>query len=361
MTEKLPIFLKKAAANASFAVKGESVGSCPPIFASGEALSMPTEDCANARRDQALDWLLRLQQTPADEALRAQFVQWCEADSANAKAYRKAERVWQLTGQLAPATAAHWPAPATPVATLHRPVGRPRRVRRWVGAAIAACLMVALAPTLLLGWQADYRTASGETRDVTLSDGSVVQLDSDSAIAVDFSSTRRDVRLLSGQAFFKVMPDKHKPFQVRAKAMQVTVTGTAFNVDLDRDNMSVAVQSGSVNVEDWQAGRVLANLVPGQRLTYRNGQTDLADFVLSQAAPWRQGQLIADDLPISEVVAQIRRYVPAIIVLGDAGLGAQRVTGVYDLRKPQAALQAVLQPSGAKVSTYSPWLFVLSR
>ena len=141
----------------------------------------------------------------------------------------------------------------------------------------------------------------------------------------------------------------------------MTVTGTAFNVDLDRDNMSVAVQSGSVNVEDWQAGRVLANLVPGQRLTYRNGQTDLADFVLSQAAPWRQGQLIADDLPISEVVAQIRRYVPAIIVLGDAGLGAQRVTGVYDLRKPQAALQAVLQPSGAKVSTYSPWLFVLSR
>lgn len=364
MTDRSPSFLKKTSASASFAVKGESVGSCPPIFANGEGSFMPIEDGANARRDQAVDWLLRLQQAPADEVLRAQFVQWCEADTANAKAYGKAERVWQLTGRLAPATSESWPpatAPVAPHTAQPRPVARPRRVRRWVAAAIAACLVVALAPSLILGWQADYQTASGETRDVTLSDGSVVQLDSHSAIAVDFSGQRRDVRLLVGQAFFKVKPDKSRPFHVRAKAMQITVTGTAFNVDLDRDGMSVAVQNGSVNVQDWQAGRALASLVPGQRLSYRGGQADLATFAPTQAAPWRQGQLIADDLPISEVVEQLRRYVPGLIVLNDAELGAQRVTGVYDLRKPQAALQAILKPSGAKVSRYSPWLFVLSR
>lgn len=319
---------------------------------------MPTKDCANARRDQALDWLLRVQQAPLDADLRAQLTHWCAADEANAKAYRKAERVWQLTGQLAPTTAAPPTTLATPPA---RPAARPRRVRRWAAAAIAACLVVALAPGLLLRWQADYRTGVGETRDITLSDGSVVQLDSGSAIAVDIAANHRDVRLLAGQAFFKVMPDKRKPFHVWTQTLRVTVTGTAFNVDATQDDPSVAVQEGSVNVAERKANRLLASLVPGQRLQVHAGRTELTTFAPSQTAAWRQGQLIADDLPISEVLSQVRRYAPGLIVLRDQQLGAQRVTGVYDLRKPQAALQAVLQPYGAKVTAYSPWLLVLSR
>ena len=349
-------FLKKTGAAASFAVKGDSMGSCPPFFARGDAPFMPTEDCASTRRDQALDWLLRVQQAPQDADLQAQVAHWCAIDEANATAYRKAQRLWQLTGQLAPTTAQQWPKP---VAQMARPIARPRRTRRWVAAAIAACLVVALAPSLLLRWQADYRTGAGETRDILLSDGSVVQLDSHSAIAVDIAGNHRDVRLLSGQAFFKVMPDKSKPFHVWTQTLQVTVTGTAFNVDTQHD--SVAVQQGSVNVDDRKARRQLASLVPGQRLTLRAGRAELSAFAPSQAAAWRQGQLIADDLPISDVLAQLRRYTPAIIVLRDKQLGAQRVTGVYDLRKPQAALQAVLQPYGAKVTAYSPWVLVLSK
>ena len=349
-------FLKKSAASASFAVKGDSMGSCPPIFARGDAPFMPTEDCANARHDRALDWLLRVQQAPQDTDLKAQLAQWCALDEANAKAYRKALRMWQLTGQLAPTTEQQWPKPTTAIT---RQSARPRRARRWVAAAIAACLVVSLAPGLLLRWQADYRTGFGETRDITLSDGSVIQLDSQSAIAVDIAGTHRDVKLLTGQAFFKVMPDKSKPFHVWTQSLQVTVTGTAFNVDTQQD--SVAVQQGSVNVDDRQAGRQLASLVPGQRLTLRVGRGELTAFSPSQAAAWRQGQLIADDLSISDVLAQLRRYTPGIIVLRDKQLGAQRVTGVYDLRKPQAALQAVLQPYGAKVTAYSPWLLVLSK
>ena len=358
MTERTETFLKKNSADASFAVKGESMGSCPPFFACGDTPLMPTEDSANARRDQALDWLMRVQQAPLDADLRGQVADWCAASEANAKAYRKAERVWQLTGHVAPVSAETWPQPAAP---LQRYTARPRRVRRWVAAAIAACLVVALAPSLLLRWQADYRTGAGETRDITLSDGSVVQLDSHSAIAVDIADNHRDVRLLTGQAFFKVTPDKSKPFHVLTTTLRVTVTGTAFNVNATPDDPSVAVQQGSVNVTDAQARRTLSSLVPGQRLTLRAGRAELGSFSPSQAASWRQGQLIADDLPINEVLEQLHRYTPGIIVLRDKQLGAQRVTGVYDLRKPKAALQAVLQPYGAKVSAYSPWLLVLSK
>ena len=132
MTDRTETFLKKTAADASFAVKGESMGSCPPFFACGDAPFMPTEDSANTRRDQALDWLMRVQQAPLDADLRGQVADWCAASEANAKAYRQAERVWQLTGQVAPVE----PIPQ-PAAPMPRPAARPRRVHRQADAGVA--------------------------------------------------------------------------------------------------------------------------------------------------------------------------------------------------------------------------------
>lgn len=351
--------LEKSASAASFAADGASVRPLPTFSAFGDMPDMTSADSATRRRDQALDWFLRLQAAPQDAQLRAEMERWCAVDEANAKAWRKAERVWQLSAQLAPTTAAQWPQQPALAPVVALPV-RPKRRRYWLGGAIAACLVVALAPSLSLRMQADYRTAAGETRDVTLADGSVVQLDSDSAIAVDIAEGHRDVRLLKGQAFFKVTPDKRKPFHVRAQALEVTVTGTAFNVDVGAGQMRVAVQEGSVKVDDWRAAKELAaQLKPGDRLDYHEGQARLDTFAPAQAAAWRKGQVVADDTPVSEVVAQLRRYTPGLVLLRNDELGRKRVTGVYDLRKPQAALRAVLQPHGGKVEAYGPWVIVL--
>lgn len=318
---------------------------------------MTSADLTARRREQALDWLLRLQQAPHDMPLREQFEQWLAEDANNAEAYRKAQALWQLSGQLPSSTTAQWPATAE-VVTL--PVKRKTTRRWWVGAAVAACLMLAVAPSLSLRLEADYRTAQGETRDITLADGSVVQLDSDTAIRVDYTATQRGVRLLAGQAFFKVVPDKAKPFQVRADEVRVTVTGTAFNVELRPTRVGVDVQQGSVRVED-SAKVLAAALTAGQRLRYVDHQTQLSAFVPSQAAAWRQGQLIADDQPVAEVVQALADYLPGKVLLRDDALGARRVTGVYDLRKPEAALRAVVRPHGGEVRSYGPWLLVLSR
>lgn len=318
---------------------------------------MTSADLTASRREQALDWLLRLQQAPQDILLRDAFEQWLAADAANPEAYRKAERLWRLSADLTPSTVAQWPASAEVV---QLPVRRNVQRRWWLGAALAACLMLAVAPSLSLRLQADYRTAQGETRDITLADGSVVQLDSDTAIAVDYADNHRDVRLLAGQAFFEVKPDKRKPFHVRADSLRVTVTGTAFNVEMRAGRVGVDVQHGSVRVED--SARVLAAaLTAGQRLRYLDGQAQLSAFVPSQVAAWRQGQLIADDQPVAELVQALARYLPGTVLLRDDALGAKRVTGVYDLRKPEAALRAVIRPHGGEVRSYGPWLLVLSK
>ena len=54
----------------------------------------------------ALDWLLRIQQSPEDAALRTELAAWLAIDSRHVEAYRKAQRVWQLTGMAQAATSA---------------------------------------------------------------------------------------------------------------------------------------------------------------------------------------------------------------------------------------------------------------
>ncbi|MFJ4142821.1 FecR family protein [Pseudomonas sp. NPDC089734] len=331
---------------------------------------MPQAEPRQARLDIALDWLLRARQAPDDARLQAQLQDWRQAEPENAEALLKAERVWSMTGQLAPATAHKWP-PIPPETAIPSPpvhiAARPRRRRglSWaIGGALAACLVVAVAPGLNTALQADVQTASNERREIQLPDGSRAVLDSNSAIAFEFTDTRRDIRLLCGQAFFEVKPDRSKPFNVQAQDLNVTVTGTAFNVDLEAKSIEVGVQHGSVKVTERSSNRILSpGLTAGQQLDFNrsNGQTRMETIPTNRIATWRNGQLIADNARLADVVDELRRYLPATLWLKDPQLAEKRITGVYDTRNPEAALRAMAQPHGAKVEGWGPWLLVISR
>ncbi|QXG38194.1 FecR family protein [Pseudomonas viridiflava] len=331
---------------------------------------MPQAEPRQALQNIALEWLMRARQAPDDARLHDEMRQWEEAYPQNAEALRRAERIWQLTGQLTPTTAHKWPPipSAHDAATAQRPVKkRPlrRRTLSWaVGGALAACLVLALNPTFTTLLQADFATASNERRDVRLPDGSLAALDRNSAIAVDFSGTRRDVRLLRGQAFFDVTPDRSKPFNVQVQSLDVTVTGTAFNVDLESNTIEVAVQHGSVKVSERDSQRLLnPGLIAGQRLDVDrySGQARLLAQPASRVATWRNNQLIADNARLGDMVDELQRYLPGKVWLKDPQLAELRITGVYDTRNPQAALQAMAQPHGAHVESWTPWLQVLTR
>lgn len=330
-------------------------------------MSMPQAE-PQARRDIALDWLLRLQQAPADAALEAACRAWRQAEPENDAAFRKAERLWHLTGQLPATTRPDWPAlpPAAEAGAGARVIAlpaRPAQRRRWLAGAIAACLLLGLGAGLRTPLEADYRTARGELKTVELADGSRVQLDGDSAIAVAFSSGRREVRLLRGQAFFDVARDRERPFHVRAAALDVQVTGTAFNVDLGAARPAVAVAHGSVRVVDQEAGRELAaGLGAGQTLVLdADHHAQQGSQPVGQIAAWRDRRLIADNARLADMVERLEPYLPGVVLLRDAELAERRITGVYDLRNPEAALRAMAQPHGGRVASWSPFLLVISR
>ncbi|GGU52686.1 iron dicitrate transporter FecR [Pseudomonas laurentiana] len=309
--------------------------------------------------EMALDWLLRMQEQPGDPVLHRRLHTWLEASPAHLRAYRKAEKVWRMSGQLmnSPLLDCSLPAPANP----------PRARRHWlrrrvVSSAVAACAMLLVLPD----WQgitADYSSPVGEHRQVTLADGSVVELDSGSAIDVQFSADKRQVTLLRGHAFFSVQPQPQRVFQVAAEAITVTVTGTAFAVELSPDTVDVSVANGSVNVADQRRhDATLEPLKPGQRISFlRQGEgVQRAPIPVDQIAAWRQWQLVVIDQPVSDIVARLRAYQPGLIVLNDDALGKRRITAALDLRSPQQALRAAIAPLGGQVKTLSPYVLRVS-
>src|SRR5688500_8273456 len=80
-----------------------------------------------------------------------------------------------------------------------------------------------------------YASAKGQVREIRLSDGSVMTLDSDSQAIGELDSERRTVRLLKGRSFFAVAPDADRPFEVLARGQRVVAIGTRFDVSMLAD------------------------------------------------------------------------------------------------------------------------------
>jgi len=213
-------------------------------------------------------------------------------------------------------------------------------------------------PELLTAIRADQRTGTAEMRSLSLPDGSRVTLAPDSAIALAFSDRERSIRLLSGEAFFEVTPDAERPFRVDADELRVTVLGTAFSVQSGPEYRSVGVEHGLVRVDLPSDSR---QLVAGHMMRIGPDGTVTEDQrEPASIAAWRRHRLIARDEPLAQVVDGLRRYYSGRIVITDNALGQRPVTGIYDLRDPVRALQAIARAQNAVIRQISPWLTVLS-
>lgn len=317
----------------------------------------PATDENEPLRGEAVDWLMRLQAAPGDAAVRAALDAWLATSQAHRQAWQSVSQVWRLSEGL-PVTDA--PAEDKVVAL---PRARPaRRALAVAAAALAACVALYFAPVLQLRLQADHMTSVAELRDVTLEDGSVVHLDAGSAIAVRYGAARREVALLAGRAFFDVVPARDRPFVVVADDVTVTVTGTAFDVRSGSDGVSVAVQSGTVEVGVEGGARLAGTLTRGQRLSVGrgNGQVVKSEIAPQDVASWRERRLVVDGVALAEVVEELGRHYRGFIVLRDRSLAERRITGVFDLRRPVEALNAVARTQHGSVTEITPYVLMIS-
>ncbi|MBM9487119.1 FecR family protein [Pseudomonas sp. ICBG1301] len=303
-----------------------------------------------AQEQAALDWLSLLHDQPSSGD-QATFSRWLRADPAHVEAYSQAQVLWELSEVPARKLAAE---EALALQGYLNAMNTPKRSRlvRWSGAlAIAASLLLMVC--MGAGWQpsrwvddlgADYVTAPGEVRTVTLVDQSQVTLDADSAIAVDFSQGERHIQLRRGAGFFSVT-HTGQPFVVGADSGEARVLGTQFEVRLQPAGAQVTVLSGRVAVTSSRQGQQQI-LTAGQQVAYADGVAEPMHAVDSESRlAWRDGWLNYYKAPLADVVKDLRRYYPGRILLLNDEMAGKRVSGSFPSKDPQAvlnALQAVL-------------------
>ncbi|CAI3810477.1 Protein FecR [Pseudomonas sp. MM221] len=301
---------------------------------------------------EATAWYYRLQAEDVTAEERAAFAAWKATGAEQAQAW---DEVILLLGVLQ--------APAEHLRAQQRQQWRKPARRTWrkvaQGMAAAALFGLLVGQTPYIDrWRADYATATGESRSIQLDDGSQLQLNTDTAVQVQLAQGERRVRLLRGEAWFDVARDPARPFVVKAGEGWVRVVGTRFSVASDAEQTRVKVAQGKVEVNAGHGPGVF--LEPGQAVEYTAGSlAALHPFDPASAFAWRQRQLVFSQQPLAEVVAELNRYWPGQTVLLGDGLRQRKVSGVFEIDKPDAVLKALTHTLGLRAEQYTPYLRIL--
>ena len=317
---------------------------------------------ADSRQIEALaaDWLARRDGEAWTAREQQALDAWLAASARHKVAYLRVESAWAEAGRLQ-ALAAGLPAGTLPPRTgsampaiapdarsdlrdlrfAPRDRSAPRR-RGWQHGIAAALALIALGSAVWGGWQltgqqqASYASAVGQIQTVTLPDGSVATLSSDSRVDVRISRGERHVALAQGEAFFDVAHDTRRPFLVETDGRRVVAVGTRFSVRRDPEEIRVVVTEGKVRLESRAgpdgAAQPVSLLPAGSVATAgRNGvlvrSLPVADA--ERYLEWRDGFLTFDDTSLADAAAEFNRFNTRKLELGDAAVADLRVGGNF--------------------------------
>lgn len=231
---------------------------------------------------------------------------------------------------------------------------RKRRLARgwiWLMLAIAGVVAVAAAWIGRGERPRQFETARAERESATLSDGSSVELNAQTAFVVNFSGRERRVQFEHGEAMFTVTKDTSRPFVVETPAATLRVTGTAFNVRAPgAQRNEVTVFEGAVDVRAAQGGSE-ARLTPGQQGVVAQRGVEvrvLGESAAQDTVAWRQGQVVFNDTPLREALEHFAAYHVQKIVVDDA-IADARLGGRYALNDVNGFLGAVERVLGGRI------------
>ena len=272
-----------------------------------------------------------------DASRWADFMEWLEADPANAAAYDAVAMADHQLGALraSPTRGAHALSyavngsrdplpgeralPANDGVVEELPRSRSGIYRhRWAlgGGALAACLGGLVMVTAMPERDQSYAvaTAPGATRTLALGEGSQVIANGATRLKLDHGNARK-VELQDGEALFSVHHDASKEFSVTVGKYRIVDMGTVFNVLRNGHRLSVAVSEGSVVVQS-QGPQVV--LRAGQSLTIDEDEGLLVRGKAESVGSWQTGDLQFSGESLSDVAAAIHRRTGATIKLSNA-------------------------------------------
>ncbi|MBE3028017.1 hypothetical protein GQ37_024475 [Janthinobacterium sp. BJB1] len=288
---------------------------------------------------QAAEWLTTLMSGAATPEERQAWACWRAAHPEHERAWTHIENVSGSFHVL--------DAPASRKALAQRP-GSP--ISRRASLRLLACISTigltgwfgtrsGLAPQLARAALADFSTGVGQQRELTLPDGSRLHMNSGSAVNIRFTHKQRMLQLVQGEVFIATAGETdmpYRPFLVETADGQAQALGTRYSVRQEDGRTSVAVEQGAVRLTPRKgAGSLVVRAGQGGAMTAR--RTLPAHAVSPDIWAWRQGLLLADAMPLRDLLHELSRYRHGFLGCDDAVAGL-RLSGVF----PLADLDSVL-------------------
>ncbi len=308
---------------------------------------------------QAAQWLVRLHPgaEPPPEAFR-ECERWRAQNPEHERAWQRAQLLNDQFSTLPPALAR---------TTLNRKLSR-RKALAAMGAAAAALPAVWFAGRLApwAAWSAEYRTGTGQRRELRLADGSSVLMNAGSAVDIAYDALSRRVLLRAGEILVRTAPDRGRPeaarpFAVSSEAGAVRSLDARYTVRQRGAQCRVAVLEGAVEVTPRDVPGQRLRVVAGQCLAFTAQGADALQPAAAGEGEWARGVLVADNMRLADFLEALSHYRPGLLQC-DPAVADLRLSGGFQLQdtdKVLALLPATLPVRVVSRSRY--WILVEPR
>ncbi|WP_392892071.1 FecR domain-containing protein [Pseudomonas migulae] len=304
--------------------------------------------------DAAIAWQLSLDS--ANPVEREEFAKWHAAHEEHARAWRQ---LGMLDQRFSVAS-----GPARTALLQSRESIR-RRVRN-LGSGVASIVAV-IGLALFAGerylpvdyWLADQRTATGEQRVLRLSDGTVINLNTHSAVDVRFDEKQRRVILQDGEILVETGHGDARPFIVETREGSMRALGTRFLVKREEEGTRLSVLQSAVAAHPESSAEEQI-LREGQQVLMRsNGLGPIVATTLGADA-WTRGMLVVDNTRLEDLVHELGRY-----RRGHLGVAPEvadlRITGSFPLHNTDLALSALLPTLPVQIEQHTQWWVTVAK
>jgi len=318
-------------ANASNAASGERGGSVDPV--------------PPVVIDQAIAWAVKIDFNAPDPATQRAFDAWLSADSVHATAWHRVQSLKHDFANLPPKLALET-LQAAEAKLIANGVSRRQMLKLLsIAGVVGAAGWIVREQT---AWQrliADASTDTGERRALSLSDGTRLVLNTDTAVSVQLSGEQRVIVLRRGEMLASTGPDldmpSRRPFWVDTSFGRMQALGTRFAVRLDRNDARVTVQEGAVEMHTAHAGfSAIAHAGESWRLG-ANGLNQTSQSAFDPMS-WTDGVIKARQMRLADLLVELSRYRRGRIFC-DPAVADLPVSGVYQVDDTDRTLAFLAQ------------------
>lgn len=306
---------------------------------------------------QAAVWYARLRDGTAGVRLQTEWKRWLEAAEEHQRAWRYVQDISRGFEPLRSTV-----GPQQTVNALHAAEER-LRSRRRVFASFAALAGSGLLGTLawqsgslsgeIVAWRADHRTGIGEQRSVTLSDGTLVWLNTASAIDIKFNTIERRIRLITGEIFVDTAKDPARPLLVDTTMGRLHALGTRFNVYQGGDEIRLTVHDGAVEVRTATSGDIRV-AQRGEQIRFTTDRISSPDTAPPTREGWMRNTLTVENTSLRDVIRELGRYRKGYLGVAEE-IADLRVFGSFPVRDTDRVLHMLAAALPIRIEQPLPW------